>query len=110
MKKRLLYKVNKKILYLGFFLIILSLTFFYLAKIELQKTTTKDYSELVMLGKDNKTAYVGLEINYLPYYVVNRTSNNVTFCSSTNLDIRYFICEEIIFNFCGHKLCILLFF
>lgn len=78
MKKRLLYKVNKKILYLGFFLIILSLTFFYLAKIELQKTTTKDYSELVMLGKDNKTAYVGLEINYLPYYVVNRTSNNVT--------------------------------
>ncbi len=78
MKKKLSYKVNKKILYLGFLLIILSLTFFYLAKIEEKREiTSKDYSELVMLGKDNKSSYVGLEINYLPYYVVTRKSNNI---------------------------------
>lgn len=79
MKKSSLFKVSKKIVYFAFFLTLVALTFFYIAKLlDEQVAVSKDYSELVMLGKDKENNYVNLEINYLPYYIVKRNNSNIT--------------------------------
>ena len=71
-------KVDKKIIYFSLFLVILSISLFYVASVlDNMSKTSDNYSELIMLGKDRENNYVHLEINYLPYYIVKQEGNNV---------------------------------